>query len=126
MSSGTFVRMPRIGIAAQCRERLALAQLSRVSPHGDQLGEQRIVVNATSEPSITPAIDANAGHRRFAIEQQRPGLRQKVLSCRILRVDAHSMACPRCDSASCVHGSGSPAATRDLRANQVDAGHLLR
>ncbi len=36
-----------------------------------------------------------------------------------------SMACPRWERSLCVHASGSSGRDRDLRANEVDAGHLL-
>ena len=109
-SSGTLVRMPRIGnCASACQARRRAA--SRVSPQTIELGEQRVVVHGDlaalgrrQSRRARPASTArDRGQRvRPAAESRAPDPRRRP---------ATSMAWPRCASAACVQGSGPPAAT---------------
>ena len=66
----------------------------------------------TSPPSIDAAVDAHAGPARLAIEQQRSRLRQELLLRGLPRRRGIRSRGPAASATACVHGSGSPAATR--------------
>ena len=73
-------------IVAEGGERSTPRDLTRLAAR-DQLREQRIVVDGHLGAFGDAGIDSDAGHRRFAVEQQRAGLRQ-ILSGWILGVHA--------------------------------------
>ena len=93
------------------RWRAAIAA-SRVSAVRDQLGEHRVVVHADARrPRRTPVSTRMPGARRLAVEQERAGLRQEVRPPDPPRRRGTRSRGRAASSASCVQGSGSPAAT---------------
>ena len=59
-------------------ERFDGATSSRIARfgRGDELGDERVVVDRDLVALRHPGVDADAGHDRLAVEEQRAGLRQ--------------------------------------------------
>ena len=89
---------------------------------GDHLGEQRVVVDGDLAALPNAGIDAQPGHPRLAVEQQRPACGRNPL-----RRDPRRRRAPRSRGraatiASCGHGSAFAGRDQQLRAHQIDAG----
>ena len=74
------------GKRAQGRHRSRDRRAARLAG-GDELGEHRIVLHRHVGAFLDAAVDADAGARGLAIQQQRSGLRQETRR-RVLGVDA--------------------------------------
>ena len=118
-----FVRTPRMGNDAKRRDGAGDRGVARLAVR-DQLREHRIVVDRHVAAFDDAAVDADAGARRFAIEQQRARLRQETRR-RILRVDAALDRVPALRRSSCAPRQRLPHRDEQLRAHEVDAGDQL-
>jgi hypothetical protein len=112
------------GIAAQRGQRAPARGVACVAP-GNQLGQQRIVVHADFGSLRDTGIDADAGHRRLAVEEKRARL-WEIVAGRIFGVDADFDRMATLADGRLRPGQRLTRRNRQLGTHEVHTGDLFR